>query len=263
LNIITTDQATPPSHPDSGTFANTGVVGGDCTQTSGSPMYLYPSGVATAATAAALAADYHAGDQILLVDASNTTMNTVTLTANATTVTVGAKVGVQLSFYPTATLAAGATNSSAHDPLGISTHTNTKLATQFCADDWVLRLAPITYKVDLTTATDPKLTRTQAGSTSILAEQVIGFKVGAALENVTDSTAKYYYDSSVYPAATGSATDPYNFSRVRAVRISLIGRTTPQTDPTYKYRNGFDGGPYQVEGISVVVNPRNLSMSGS
>ena len=49
-------------------------------------------------------------------------------------------------------------------------------------------------------------------------------------------------------------------SQIRSVRISLIGRTTPSSYPNYAYRNTFDKGPYEVEPVSVVINPRNLSM---
>ena len=52
-----------------------------------------------------------------------------------------------------------------------------------------------------------------------------------------------------------------NYSLIRSVQIQLIGRTDPNPDPTYIYRNGFDGGPYQIQSVSVVVNPRNLTMS--
>jgi hypothetical protein len=43
--------------------------------------------------------------------------------------------------------------------------------------------------------------------------------------------------------------------------ISLIGRTKPTTDPSYKFRNSFDSGAYEIQGVSLVVNPRNMSMS--
>jgi hypothetical protein len=46
---------------------------------------------------------------------------------------------------------------------------------------------------------------------------------------------------------------------IRSVRISLIGRTAPNPDGSFQ--NSFDGGNYRVEAISVVVNPRNLSMN--
>jgi hypothetical protein len=32
------------------------------------------------------------------------------------------------------------------------------------------------------------------------------------------------------------------------------------SDPSNNFRNKLDGGPYQVQKISVVINPRNLSM---
>jgi hypothetical protein len=45
------------------------------------------------------------------------------------------------------------------------------------------------------------------------------------------------------------------------VRVSLIGRTNPNPDPTYTFRNTFDGGPYQVVDANVVINPRNITMN--
>jgi hypothetical protein len=72
------------------------------------------------------------------------------------------------------------------------------------------------------------------------------------------SSEAYNFDASTYGNPPGS--DPYNYTRVRSVRVSLIGRTTPSTDPTYTFRNTFDGRPYQIQGASVVVNPRNVSM---
>ena len=95
--------------------------------------------------------------------------------------------------------------------------------------------------------------RTQNGTQSIVMEQVIGFRVGASLWNNSDDTA-YNYFASTYPF-------PYDFTRVRSVRISLIGRTTPNISPSYEFRNAFDQGPYQVQGTAIVVNPRNMSMN--
>jgi hypothetical protein len=75
---------------------------------------------------------------------------------------------------------------------------------------------------------------------------------------------QYNYDASTYdvnnisPPPYDSA---YMFSLVRSVRVSLIARTKPSTDPSFTFRNPFDGGPYQVQGASVVVDPRNLSMN--
>jgi hypothetical protein len=96
-------------------------------------------------------------------------------------------------------------------------------------------------------------------------DQVIGFKIGAALWNcITDTvTPQYYYDASKYDVNNNSP-PPYDaaylFAFVRSLRVSLIARTTPSSDPSFTFTNAFDGGRYLVQGASVVVNPRNLSM---
>ena len=109
----------------------------------------------------------------------------------------------------------------------------------------------------------------------IAMEQVIGFRVGATLWNggstaaaqAGDSvTTSYNYLASTYciggtgANCTGGTQLPYNFSLVRSVRASLIGRTSPSTTNT-GFENAFDNGHYQVQGIAVVVNPRNMSMN--
>ena len=122
-------------------------------------------------------------------------------------------------------------------------------------------MAPITYSVDTSSPTNVKLTRSQGGTTSVLAEQMIGFKVGASLFNdSTDTdTPSYQFDASNYSISGTSFA--YDYTVVRSVMISLIGRTPPVTDPTYVFRNSFDQGPYEVQGVSFVVNPRNMSMT--
>jgi hypothetical protein len=190
-----------------------------------------------------LAADYHNGDQVLLVKSDGSQMTTTILTADGSV--TGGKV--KLSHNPTG---ADGTNDVVGDPLALSNNTDSnKLGTQFCNTDWVLKLAPITYSVDATDPTDPKLVRTQSGVTNVISEQVIGFKVGATIWNgTTDNT--YSFDSSSYA---------YDWQRVRSIRVSLIGRTG--TDGGNNFRNTFDGGPYRIESVSVVINPRNLSMN--
>jgi hypothetical protein len=165
-----------------------------------------------------------------------------------------------------ATAANGTNASTTNDPLQITvnqdtaagTYQNTMLGTSFCSGspttDFVLRLTPVQYSVDTSNSADPQLVRKQNGTTQVLADQVIGFKVGATLFNGgtgTDSTA-YDFKNSDYLN---------NYTLVRSVRISLIGRTVPVSDPTYHFRNTFDGGPYLIQGVSVIVNPRNMSMS--
>jgi prepilin-type N-terminal cleavage/methylation domain-containing protein len=164
---------------------------------------------------------------------------------------------------------------------------------QFCSTDYIIKLAPIIYLVCAGPSTnttnvawcdqsanspdiqDPKLVRIQyvngAMAKNVVMEQVIGFRVGAALWNgqysVNDddsvSTA-YNYQASTYcvgdpSCATGIAA-PWNFSLIRAVRISLIGRTAPSNVDT-EFENAFDQGHYQVQGIALVVNLRNESMN--
>lgn len=245
LNVITSDPNTNPQH--------LGAVGA-CIQTTSSPMVLYTPGL-TAGQLTALAALYRSGDQLLLVASDGSLMTTVKLTANGS-VNGGA---VQLSF---ATTNASGQNTAANDPLGITTNTgaadnpHTQLGTQFCNGDWILRLLPISYKVDDTNQANPKLVRTQAGVSDVIAENIIGFKVGAALWNDTHDTGTTTYS---YNAANfGSG---YDFTIIRSIRVSIIGRTPPNAGSAITFRNTFDHGPYQIQGLSVVINPRNLSMS--
>jgi hypothetical protein len=51
------------------------------------------------------------------------------------------------------------------------------------------------------------------------------------------------------------------------VRISLIGRTPPRlysnsnVNSAALFTNAFDGQPYKIQSLSIIVNPRNLSMN--
>ncbi len=248
LNIVAVDSSAPPSHPTD--------TNGNCVSSTVTPVYANP---VSPTTAAQLAADFHSGDQILLVSSDGSQMTSVLLTQNGTV--SGARV--QLNHNLTA---ANGTNSS--DPAYITVKPNSKLGTTFCTSDWILKIAPIIYKVDTSTPSDPKLIREQpSGSANdvIVAEQLVGFKVGAIIWNsctpacTSDDGTTYNYDSSTY--SSGGVAQAYNFSLVRSVQMEMIGRTNPNPDPTYVYRNGFDGGPYQIQSVSIVVNPRNLTMS--
>jgi prepilin-type N-terminal cleavage/methylation domain-containing protein len=266
LNVIASDVNTPPANPTNGA--------GGCILTTGGTVDLSPAtaapgaGYTTLAAATAVAGNYKytsgvSGDQILFVNSAGSKYTTAVLTATPTAVTVGGKFFAQLTYGATA--ANGTNSTTANDALQITvsqdtaagTYQNTMLDDSFCASDYVLRLTPIMYSVDTTTdPNNPTLMRQEPGSATPgklkLAEQIIGFKVGAALFN--DATNNYYFHNS-------STTDYLNnYTLVRSVRISLIGRTTPVTDPSYKFRNTFDTGPYQIQGVSVVINPRNMSM---
>ncbi|HEV7521460.1 MAG TPA: prepilin-type N-terminal cleavage/methylation domain-containing protein [Candidatus Angelobacter sp.] len=234
LNVIAVDESTPPSNPSD--------IGANCVSTTSSSLFVNPVG---ATTLAQLAAAFHSGDQLLLVKSDGSQMTTTILTGDGQV--TGGKV--KLPHNPTG---ADGTNTTSADPLALSNSADSnKLGIQFCNTDWVLKLSPITYQVDASDPTNPKLTRTQAGTTNVIAEQIIGFKVGAAIWNgATDST--YNFDSKTYST-------PYDWSLIRAVRVSMIGRTT--SDITNNFRNSFDGGAYKIESVSVVINPRNLSMN--
>jgi prepilin-type N-terminal cleavage/methylation domain-containing protein len=265
LSVIVADSATPPTNPSTST-------GACVTTSSASTVYLGPSGSAsgytTAALATAAAANYLNGDLILLVKNDGSQYTTMKLSANGSTGTIGAFTNryVTLTGHSTTSTTTPGLNTTTNDAYDMTTHSNTMLGESFCTSDWVLRLTPIQYSVDLTDTTNPVLTRSVAGtaqtlSQKTLATEIIGFKVGASLYNNTSDTdtTNYSFDASSYNDGTNSI--PYNYTRVRSVMISLIGRTKPVTDPTYKFRNLFDSGAYEIQGVSVVVNPRNMSMA--
>src|SRR6478609_5680730 len=177
LNVIAMDQNTPPSNPSD--------IGANCVSTTSSSLFVTPVGTTTLAQ---LAADFHTGDQLLLVKSDGSQMTTTILTGDG--LVTGGKV--KLPHNPTAV---DGTNTSSADPLALSNSADSnKLGVQFCNTDWVLKLAPITYQVDASDPTNPKLTRTQGGQTNVISEQIIGFKVGAAVWNgTTDDT--YSFDA--------------------------------------------------------------------
>lgn len=251
LNVIAVDPSTPPSHP-------TDSTGTTCVSTTSSTIFATPI---SPTTTAQLAGDFHSGDELLMVTANGGQISTVILSADGSV--SGGKVRLQHN--------AAAANGTYADPAGIAVNPNNKLGTNFCGTDWILKISPITYKVDTSTASDPKLIREQpSGNTSSdveLADQIIGFKLGAILWNnctstcTSDDESTYNYDASTY--SSGGTAQAYNYSLIRSIQIQLIGRTVPDFSPSYVFRNSFDGGPYQIESDSVVLNPRNLSMNNN
>jgi hypothetical protein len=110
--------------------------------------------------------------------------------------------------------------------------------------------------VDASDSADPKLVRsTNSASPEILAEQIIGFKIGASLWNGTATGASDYYKFNNYSC---NAYDP---SQIRALRVSPIARTSPTFASEFNFHNSFDNGNYQIQALSVGINPRNLSMN--
>ena len=246
LNIISGDPNTPPANP-----TNLGGGAGVCSLTTNTTLYLQPIAPTTAAQLAAL---YTTGNEIMLVNSSGTQMSTVVLTAP------GVVNGALVQLTHTATnadgtdpvdMAAGGLNIANLGETNVALNGGaSKLGTQFCNTDWAIKLAAITYTVDtVTNPADPSLVRTEKGTTNVLADQIIGFKVGAW----NTATAQYEYNS----------TAPYSsdWSTIQSVRLSMIGRTNPTTGAMAGFTNTFDNGSYKVEGLSIVVNPRNLSMN--
>jgi prepilin-type N-terminal cleavage/methylation domain-containing protein len=244
LNVILFDPSTP--------LANVDQSGTSCQSETSSTLFVNPP---TGITPAQLAADFHSGDQILVYYPNTNLMASAVLSKDGNV--SGGKV--QLQHNPTAV---------PPDPTLIYTLPSNKLGTQFCLGAVVAKIIPVTYRVDTTVPSDPKLIREQpSGSTNdvVLAEQVIGFKVGAILWNnctstcTSDDESTYNYDASSY--SSGGTTVANDYTLIQSVQIQLIGRTTPNFAPTYVFRNGFDQGPYQIESASVVINPRNITMN--
>jgi prepilin-type N-terminal cleavage/methylation domain-containing protein len=285
INIITA--AAPATYPPANLTDSTGGTSptANCSKTVNGVAYLQKAVYnGTTWTLANTAAEFKKSDQLLLVNSTGSQVTTVVLTANAAV----SGSAVKLTFNATNS---DGTNSRANDPLDITTcHGDSpctaaaNFGTQYCGADYAIKLAPISYIVcsgpgSPSTCTDtsstspdianPKLVRVQNGSLSVVMEQIIGLKVGATIFNSTknDSTGSYQYNSACYsttPDPTNPCTNvdvPYNFTVVRSVRASIIARTTPNLNATYTYRNTFDNGPYQVQGMAVVVNPRNMSMN--
>ena len=245
LNIITTDPNTPPQH--------LGALNGTIDTTTGT-LVLYTPTVITNAAAKLVAAQYKSGDTLLLLASDGSQMTTVTLTANApvpggTTVTINYTAQTTPGVNPT-------------DPYlmtkhsgGITDNQSTQIGNVFGNIDWILRLQPIVYSVDDSNPADPKLIRTAAGTSDVVAEQVVGFKVGASTANKLDTLdGSYSYDASTF-GSTG-----FDFSIVRSIRVTLIARTPPSAGSASATLNSYDSGPYKIQGLSTVINPRNLSM---
>jgi prepilin-type N-terminal cleavage/methylation domain-containing protein len=123
--------------------------------------------------------------------------------------------------------------------------------------DYVVKLvAGVTYSVDATNAANPKLVRKTPPAipgnppiSDIIAEQIIGFTVGAWSSNKAGG-AGYTLDPSDYKS---------DWASIRSLQIHLVARAAPNSDNPSSFRNAYDQGAYQVQGMSVVINPRNLN----
>ena len=246
LNMIASDPTTPPSHPSD--------IGANCVSTTSSTLFANPIGTTTTAQ---LAAAFHSGDELLVVNSDGSQMTTVNLTKDGSV--SGNKV--QLQHNPT-----GADGSNSFDQFGIANSTDAnKLGTQFCTTAWILKISMISYSVNAANPANPQLVRSINGANpQVIADQIIGFKVGAMTWNTTanDDQSTYLFNAPAASPSNGCTSNcgySNDWSLIRSVLISVIGRTAPA--PADPFRNSFDGGPYKVQSVSVVINPRNLSMN--
>jgi len=214
---------------------------GTCIDTStGVGSIVAPSG----ATASA----YSAGNEVLFVNSTGNQFTTGMLTGATT-----AGANINLTYQPTSSTGL---NSTTNDPLGVSTTalpstSVDQLSNSFCQNTgaWVILLGKTTFTVNGTN----QLTRqVGAGTIEPIADQIIGFKVGVSQFTSAaggGTSGQYYYDNSYYARS------------IRSVRVSVIGRTTPGQWSGTNFANTFDGGNYKIEALSLVINPRNLSMN--
>lgn len=274
---------------------------------SGTPIYATdPTSPSNATALANDASCFKQGDEVLIIQYPNGStqipcanqtftycVSAVTLSERATTATdpsTGDTV-VQLPFNATGSGGepAGCPGASCTDPQNVFTNVNATygynfwnaLSSTFSSGAYAVDIGSSTgsisysVQVDPSNADDTQLVRCDSNGCAVLADQIIGFKVGAALWN-NDSTgqaeiANYFYNANAYCSEWNGAdcnadpppnNDPDDFSLIRAIRVSLIGRTPPSLDPTLtNFANGFDGGPYLVQQASTVVDLRNLSIT--
>jgi prepilin-type N-terminal cleavage/methylation domain-containing protein len=241
LHIISVNTAVPPSTPISAT---------SCVSETSSTLFVSP--LDPAAPPDPLAAQFHDGDQILVINMNGPNIDHVAMVGLSKDGAIsGGKV--QLQHNPQGTVE---TNSLFN--LSPEAQAN-QLGYNYCKPtSYVFKLNPeIVYGVDTTDPKNPVLYRQEGnGPKNVIAEQIVGFKVGAMIWNSPDD--KYYFYA---PNPPTDLTNPgYNsdWGSIRSVKISVIGRTAPE--PNNKFRNKFDGGPYKIQPVSIVINPRNLSM---
>lgn len=277
LNVVMVDANTPPIQPTNSCSSPLNTSSGSPVTVVGSiPTVINPA-TGSNWTTAQVAARFLQHDQVLFVKGtiSGTSYQYTTAVLTAAGATSASPAGVSLSFNPT--LSGGGNSSGtppANDPISMTINAPAaELTSSFCTTDFILRLLPIQYSVIVSNTVngieDPQLVRTQSGTTSVLMDQVIGFKVGAATWNDSTGTPNfdYCYNNSIATTAYCDApTDSIygygsDYTLVRSVRVTIIGRTVPSADPLYTYRNPFDNGPYQIRGSTIVVDPRNLTMN--
>ncbi|HEY2499322.1 MAG TPA: prepilin-type N-terminal cleavage/methylation domain-containing protein [Candidatus Angelobacter sp.] len=223
---------------------------------------------ATPAQYAAWAASLTKGSELLFVQGGTEAPNLagqpaiaiVVLTADA--VPIGNSVQLTFAGAPTT---AGGTPIAGSDPLNIyDAAENARFTNSFTSPgvDYVVRLvAGTTYSIDASNPNNPKMIRTDvAGNQDVIAEQIIGFTVGAWSSNITSGPLTVGAPTVPVSGYTVNPND-YNkdWTSIRSLQVQIVARATPNSDNPGTFQNAYDLGPYQVQGMSVVINPRNLN----
>jgi prepilin-type N-terminal cleavage/methylation domain-containing protein len=208
-------------------------------------------GAVLAPNAAVTTGQFPANTEVLFMNGAGNQMTIAKLTGS---VLAGGKVN--LTYGTTGT---DGRNGIANDIFGLTwnlppANDPDQLSDTFCGanGDYVVPLSWVQYSVDA----QNRLVRQNSanpGNLDYTADQIIGFKVGAATfqsTGGTTSTPDYNFNSGTY-----------NPNLIRSIRVSVIGRTPPNKYSGTNFRNTFDGQNYKIQSLSLVINPRNLSMN--
>ncbi len=236
------------------TAANASPITGACAVTT--------TGAATVTAGANVTPNLLSSGPAMLMNGNGNQMTIVTLTAAA----AGAGNTINLTYKPTNANGTNTGGVNSNDPFGLTWNVPPasdpdQLTDQFCPanGDYIVPLSYVQYSVN----GNNQLIRQTATTTDIIADQIIGLKIGAATYQSgggTTSTPAYSFTAS---NATTATPPGYNsqFTLIRSIRVSLIGRTPPGQFTGSAFRNSFDGGQYRIQALSLVINPRNLSMN--
>jgi len=266
LSLISVDPGVPPLAPSLDALGTTQVD-----TTASTTIFLTNPGNPAGATPAqylAWAANLKRGTELMLVQGGTDVANNPTGQPFISIIVLSADAAVVGNSLQLTTAgkngSAPCPNSPFADPLGIYDPGECGRFTNVFKPglDYVVKLAQgTTYSVDASNPANPRLVRTDVnGNVDIIAEQIIGFTIGAWS---SQRCLKPHATPCTAVPTPGYTTDPndYNsdWASVRSLQVQLVARATPNTDTASPFQNTYDQGNYQVQGVSVVINPRNLN----
>jgi prepilin-type N-terminal cleavage/methylation domain-containing protein len=247
LTVLTADPSMPsaqPSADQAGTLAFT-IASPD--------LYLtFPTTPApTPAMLTLWAATFAPGNEILLVTGNNSNPIMAPLVIQSQGGAVGAVVtGTTLHLLVTPA------SPGSPDPLGIYDN-NLSDANQFAAvgtaasgttfgpaKDYAIRLDATVYFVNNSNQLIRQVGIAAGAPQDAIAENVVGFNLQE-------------FANGGWTTLTSGA----DWTKIRAVYAQIVLRAPSQSNVGSGYKNSYDQGAYQVQGMSMVINPRNLSMN--